>query len=108
MQQGKNYVRLDEHGVMRVGATRVMLDSVVAGYQQGHSAETIRHQYPALSLEEVHGAIAFYLANQAEVEDYLRRQNQLWEQERMKAEQSASPALQRLRSGNEARAASDS
>jgi len=48
---------LDETGVYRIGNTRVMLDSVLAGFQQGHSAETIRQQYPALSLEEVYGSI---------------------------------------------------
>ena len=48
-----SYVRKDDHGVLRVGETRVMLDSVVAGFHQGHSAETIAQQYPALTLEEV-------------------------------------------------------
>ena len=42
MSETKSYVRLDENGVLRVGAGRVMLDSVVAAFQQGHSAETIR------------------------------------------------------------------
>ena len=40
-----------------------MLDSVVAAFHQGHSAETIAQQYPALSLEEIYGAITYYLAN---------------------------------------------
>ncbi len=44
MQAAKTYVRRDEHGVLRVGGTRVMLDSVVAGFDQGHSAETIAQQ----------------------------------------------------------------
>jgi uncharacterized protein (DUF433 family) len=78
MQQSKSYVRTDEYGVMRVGATRVMLDSVVAGFQQGHSPETIQQQYPALSLEEVYGAIAWYLAHTEEAEQYLARQAAVW------------------------------
>ena len=97
MNNGKSYIRTDEHGVMRVGKTRVMLDSVVAGFQQGHSAETIQQQYPALSLEEVYGAIAFYLANENAVQDYLRQQNAVWEQWRDRANQQVNPALQRLR-----------
>ena len=97
MQATKTYVGQDEHGVLRVANTGVMLDSVVASFHQGHSAETIAQQYPALSLEEVYGAIAYYLANKSEVEEYLRRQNELWKQWREKANAVANPVVQRLR-----------
>ncbi len=40
------YVTLDADGVMRVAQTRVMRDSVVAAFEEGHSAETIQQQYP--------------------------------------------------------------
>jgi uncharacterized protein (DUF433 family) len=106
MQTPKSYVRQDEHGVMRVAQTRVMLDSVVAAFQQGHSAETIQQQYPGLTLEEVYGAIAYYLANKDEVDEYLRRQGEVWKQEREKASEHASDVVQRLRSQT-ARAGTD-
>lgn len=51
------YIRDDEHGAKRVGTSRVMLDSVIAAFDQGHSAETIAQQYPALNLEEVYGTM---------------------------------------------------
>lgn len=66
MANSKAYVRTDEHEVMRVGQTRVMLDGVVAGFMEGESAESIRRSYPSLTLEEVYGAIAYFLANRAE------------------------------------------
>ena len=47
--QENQYVHVDEHGVMRVGNSRVMLDAVVAGFVQGYSPETIQRQFPALS-----------------------------------------------------------
>ena len=97
MQPAKSYVRQDEHGVLRVGDTRVMLDSVIAAFYLGHSAETIAQQYPAVSLEEVYGAITHYLANQAEVDQYLSNQDELWSQWREKANAAASPVVQRLR-----------
>jgi uncharacterized protein (DUF433 family) len=93
----RTYVRQDETGVLRVGDTRVMLDSVVAAFNLGHSAETIAQQYPALSLEEVYGAITYYLANQADVDQYLRKQDEVWKQWREKADTTASPVVQRLR-----------
>ena len=80
MPSDNNYVCTDEHGVMRVASTKVMLDSIVAAFCLGHSAETIQQQYPALTLGEVYGAIAYYLANQDEVDNYLKRQNELWEE----------------------------
>jgi uncharacterized protein (DUF433 family) len=97
MESTKSYVRIDDHGVYRVGRTRVSLDSVVIAYQLGHSAETIQDQYPALSLEEAYGAIAFYLANQQLVDEYLKRQQQVWEQFKAKVDQNASPVVERLR-----------
>jgi uncharacterized protein (DUF433 family) len=97
VEQEKSYVRTYEHGVMRVAATQIMLDSVLAGFHQGHSPETIQQQYPALSLEEVYGAITYYLANQTEIDDYLQRQKQIWQRERERANRQPSPVLQRLR-----------
>jgi hypothetical protein len=74
-----------------------MLDSVVAAFQQGHSPETIQQQYPALTLEQVYGAITHYLANRVDVDQYLERQGEVWRQWREKAAERASPVVQRLR-----------
>jgi uncharacterized protein (DUF433 family) len=96
MQSVKTYVNKDGHGVLRIGQSRVMLDSIVASFQQGHSAETIQQQYPALTLEEVYGAIAWYLANPDEVSQYLEHQQAVWSQWRAKAAAQPSPVAQRL------------
>jgi uncharacterized protein (DUF433 family) len=97
MGQDKTYVRVDEAGVYRVGNTRVMFDSVVAAFHQGHSPETIKQQYPALTLEEVYGSLAYYLAHAAEVDAYLRRQDAVWSEARARSEQERSPVVERLR-----------
>jgi uncharacterized protein (DUF433 family) len=83
--------------VLRVGGTRVSLDSVVLAFQEGHPPESIRQQYPALTLEALYGALTHYLAHREEVEDYLRRQGQVWERARREAETRPSPVLDRLR-----------
>jgi len=93
----KHYVRVDDHGVLRVGTTRVMLDALVAGFEQGHSPETIQQQFPALSLEEVYGAITYYLSHRDDVQAYLQRQEALWQTLRAEAEQQANPVVKRLR-----------
>jgi uncharacterized protein (DUF433 family) len=97
MNEEKRYVRLDEHGVMRIGNSRVMLDAIVAGFEQGHSPETLQQQYPALSLEEVYGAITYYLAHTDEVNAYLKRQEEAWESWRAKSRAQSSPVVERLR-----------
>lgn len=97
MSTATEYVTTDVHGVMRVGQTHVMLDSVLASFHEGCSAETIAQQYPALSLEEVYGAIAFALGHRDLVEAYLARQDALWCRERAAVDRSASPVVARLR-----------
>ncbi len=97
MGQEKIYVRMDENGVYRVANTRVMLDSVVAAFHQGHAPETIRQEYPALTLEEVYGSVAHYLAHCAEVDAYLGRQEAIWQQWQDRAEKERSAVVERLR-----------
>ena len=98
MNKERPYVRIDEHGVMRIGHSRVMLDAIVAGFEQGHSPETLQQQYPALSLEEVYGAITYYLAHTDEVHTYLKRQDELWDAWRAKSASQSSPGPSSIRS----------
>ena len=51
--------------------SRVPLDHVVREYQEGEPPEAIRSHYPTLSLEQVYGAITFFLGNKIEVERAL-------------------------------------
>ena len=75
------------HGGYYVRGTRVSLDSIVYSFKDGESPETIRQNFPALSLEQVYGAIAFYLDHKDEVE------NDIAERERLEDEYSeAHPA----------------
>lgn len=64
------YVEQRDNVYMVLG-TRVSLDSVVHAFLSGASAETIAQSFPALTLEQVYGAIAFYLAHRNEVDRYL-------------------------------------
>jgi len=64
-------LRTDEHGVMRVGKTRVPLDTVVFAFNQGSSPEEIVLSYPTLDLEDVYAVVNYYLHNRAEVDCYL-------------------------------------
>ena len=69
-------LKANEDGVMLVGKTRVTLDSVVAVFKQGVTAEEIVYRYPSLNLADVYATIAFYLNHQSEVETYLQQRQQ--------------------------------
>ena len=67
-------IHTDEHGRLRVGHTRVLLDLVIYSFRLGHTPETITSQYPSLSLDDVYLAIGYYLRHRDEVDEYLRQQ----------------------------------
>lgn len=55
-----------------VAHSRVSLDSVVYAYLRGESPEGISECFPALNLDQISGAITYYLANRHAVDLYLK------------------------------------
>ena len=66
----KPYITQNETGFW-VGETRISLDSVIYAFLAGDSPESIAQNFSLLSLEQVYGAIAFYLGNRRIVDEYL-------------------------------------
>ena len=66
----------DSGGVVRVGGTRVSLDTVVTAFNHGATAETISQQYPSVALSDVYAVIGFYLRNRSKVEGYLQEREE--------------------------------
>lgn len=66
-------LRTDEHGVIRVGKTRVTLDLVVETFKEGFTPEEIIQQYPSLDLSDVYYVVGYYLQHTELVEAYLRQ-----------------------------------
>lgn len=58
-------------GVLRIGDTRVSLDSVIIAFNQGSAPEQIIYDYDSLTLSEVYAAISYYLQHREEVDSYL-------------------------------------
>jgi len=67
-----NPLHVDEHGVVRVGGSRVMLERVVHAFDDGASAEEIVERYPSLQLADVFATLAYILRHRAEIDDYMR------------------------------------
>jgi uncharacterized protein (DUF433 family) len=66
-------LRTDDHGKIRVGGTRILLELVIHAFQQGDTAEGIVDSYPTLKLADVYAVLAYYLTHRAEVDAYVRQ-----------------------------------
>jgi uncharacterized protein (DUF433 family) len=64
---------VDDEGVVRVGGTRVTLDTVVTAFNEGANAEEIVQQYPSISLADVYAVIGYYLRRQSDVDEYMQQ-----------------------------------
>lgn len=87
----KQYVEQRE-GAYRIAGTRVSLDSIVYAFWRGQSPESIAKSFPVLTLEEIYGAIAFYLAHREEIDAYLEKEREEFEKMRQ-ASRAAHPEL---------------
>ena len=83
---------IDTNGVIRVGKTRVTLDTVISAFLDGATAEEITHQYPSLDLADIYSVIAYYLRRRAEVDAYLQRRREQAEKIRKENESRFDPS----------------
>jgi uncharacterized protein (DUF433 family) len=80
-----------EAGVLRIGDSRVSLDTVIIAFGQGATPEQIVEDYDSLELAEVYAAISYYLQNREEVEDYLTQRKVQRDELRRKIESRSNP-----------------
>jgi uncharacterized protein (DUF433 family) len=79
-------------GVIRVGGTRVPLDTVIEVFNTGATPEEIAQDFPVLRLDDIYAVITYYLRHRAEVETYLRQRRVQAEEVRRKIEARLSQA----------------
>lgn len=91
------------HGVYWVTGTRVSLDSLVYLFLEGRSPESITQSFPALTLEQVYGALTYYLAHRLEIDSYLAEQEARSDAAREQSHATHHALVERLRSVREHR-----
>ena len=64
-------LHIDETNTVRIGATRVTLDTVVGAFLDGASPEAIGASYPTVPLPDIYATISYYLRHKSEVDAYL-------------------------------------
>lgn len=89
-------LRTDEHGVIQVGNTRVLLELVIHPYYMGETPEGIVDSYPGLTTADVYIVID-YLANQDGIDDYVRQRDQQADQILRNMEANMTPEARALR-----------
>ena len=81
----EKYFEFVSEGAIRIAGTRVNIETILRDYREGASPEEIVLRYPTLSLEQVHAAITYYLANREKLEAYLelvkRQQEEAWQEQ---------------------------
>lgn len=90
-------MEMDRDGVIRIAGTRVTLETVVAAFLRGATAEEISQDYPSVPLSDVYGVISYYLRHRAEVDEYINQQRLDFEEARRKVEASRGVDLIRER-----------
>jgi len=87
----RDYVEQRDGGYY-IADSRVSLDSIVYAFLRGDSAESITESFPALTLEQVYGALAFYLSERNKIDAYLAAGRAEFEQLRSESRR-RNPAL---------------
>lgn len=73
-------VRVDADGTMRIGDTRVPIQTVVYAFRQGDTPEQMVDSFPVLTLAEIYAVLAYYLRERETVDAYIQRQEAIAEE----------------------------
>jgi uncharacterized protein (DUF433 family) len=90
-------LRTDEHGAIRVGKSRVLLELVIHAYYMGETPEGIVDSYPTLTTSDVYAVIAYYLAHREDIDSYMRQRDERAEQIINELEVNLTPTARALR-----------
>jgi uncharacterized protein (DUF433 family) len=73
-----------------LAGTRLAVSRVAGWYHQGMSAEDIAREHPHLRPAQIHAALAYYFANQAEVDAEIAEEGEAFD--RLRHESAAASA----------------
>jgi len=90
-------LRTDEHGAIRIGNTRVLLELIIHAYYVGETPESIVDSYPTLTTSDVYAVIAYYLAHREEIDAYVRQRDERADQILKDIDANLSPDARALR-----------
>lgn len=84
-------LKMDATDTIRVGGTRVPLDTLVGAFHEGATAEEIADQFPSLELSDIYATIGYYLRHRSELDQYLAQRRQQADELRKQIESRFNP-----------------
>ena len=85
-------LQADADNIVRVGGTRITLETVVSAFRQGATAEQIALDYPVLELADVYAVIQYYLRQREQVDEYLAERRAAGDAVQRKVESQCDPS----------------
>ena len=83
---------MNKDGVILVSKTRVTLDTIIAAFSEGASAEEISYQYPSVPLADIYSVIGYYLRKKKQVDIYLKHREKFAQEIRRQNEEKINAA----------------
>ncbi len=80
-------LKMNKDGVILISKTRVTLDTIIATFSEGASAEEISYQYPSVPLADIYFVIGYYLRKKKQMDTYLKRREILAQEVRRQNEE---------------------
>ncbi len=93
--QLEEYFEFDNPNGIRIKGTRVNIEIVVYATREGMTPGQVVQNYPTLTLEQVHAALAYYYANRATIDDYIARQEAAYDEAKRRHEAGERPEVVR-------------
>jgi len=82
----------DADNIVRVGGTRVTLQTVVSAFRNGATPEQIAQDYPALELADIYAVIQYYLRHREQADEYLAERTAAGDAVQQEVESRCDPA----------------
>lgn len=95
------YLEFQDTDRIRIRGHRLGIENILTCYLEGYNPDQIAQEFPGLELETVYAIIAYYLANQIELNAYLTRWRKRNEQAYQEWVSHPSPLIERLRAVRE-------
>jgi uncharacterized protein (DUF433 family) len=92
------YLEIHSSDDVRIKGTRVGIEHLLSAYLSGAQPEEIAIEFPTVTLEQIHGVLAYYLGHRDKIDAYLQRWRDGARQSRAAQAMEAPPTVvQRLR-----------
>lgn len=95
--QLEDFFEFIEPNHIRIKGHRIGIESILNKYLAGQNVEQIASQYDTLRLLDVYATITYYLQNQDEIDAYLKRIEQLADEDMARSDAHPSDTVLRLR-----------